>query len=423
MSAITLPQNRLLLPNGYKTILPWSPEAFGVEIAAMGAAAPASQIFTKDLFYAYPFRVSVPSVLVGMGAMCGAAIGSSIDLGVYDYTLQTKLYSTGLTPMAVVNQYSLHPTNGAAIGNRNTVSECASYTNTADATSYATGNWTPRAGETYFAYVLSSYATTPVVPTLSGNNLTWTNIGTVTGVAAATAIRITAFVAQGAAPALGATTADFGADTQTGCIISVQGVENSAGSVWSTLGTDANGGIEAVGSVITRPFATVATVNTVLLQKTPPHTDGFMLGYFGSNVALTAMTGAYTMDTGYATPTVKGSWAVPPSLSTTSRSVFPNAVGMTVVAGSSMGVGVEVRTRADVVLQPGLYYAAGVGGNSATTFFATALANADLLGALGVINTTNPGAAGSALPAAYTHTPAITAAHLFGFGPVLYPLE
>jgi hypothetical protein len=92
-------------------------------------------------------------------------------------------------------------------------------------TSVATSSWTPTAGRLYIVYV-GSYDTTssPVVPTLAGNGITWTQAVTDSQVdSPSNGLRQTAFwgIAP-ASPTTGATTASFSAGQANGAAISVE---------------------------------------------------------------------------------------------------------------------------------------------------------------------------------------------------------
>ena len=131
--------------------------------------------------------------------------------------------------------------------------------NNADQNSYTTASITPPANQLILAWIENSDATGTGVDTvsLSGNGLTWVNIGTVVrGIR-----RLTLFRAMGASPTAGAVTISAGADTN-GCawsIVAFDGVETSG-----TNGSDAvvqaltnNGGAATSGSVTLAAFASV----------------------------------------------------------------------------------------------------------------------------------------------------------------------
>jgi hypothetical protein len=85
-------------------------------------------------------------------------------------------------------------------------------------TTFNTPSYTPTTGALVLAFVTSAKATTPDIPTFSGNGLTWVQIETETlDVIATPTKRITAFRAMGTA-STGAATATF-ANAQDGCQI------------------------------------------------------------------------------------------------------------------------------------------------------------------------------------------------------------
>src|SRR3989304_3062556 len=105
--------------------------------------------------------------------------------------------------------------------------------NNADQNSYANSSWTPPTSELILVFV-SSRATsgTTNVPTISGNNLTWTQIATVNFAGAHT---MTLFGANASGSSVGATTIDFGGQTQLGC----------KASFFHATGVDLSGGVTA----------------------------------------------------------------------------------------------------------------------------------------------------------------------------------
>lgn len=111
----------------------------------------------------------------------------------------------------------------------------ASASSSTDATSYATGSHTPTASRVLIAVVQNDKATTPDIPTVSGNGLTWAilNDGTNDATfvkASGTQFRLSMFGAlTGGSPSAGAVTADFAGVTQVGCIISVFEIEVEGG--------------------------------------------------------------------------------------------------------------------------------------------------------------------------------------------------
>jgi hypothetical protein len=86
---------------------------------------------------------------------------------------------------------------------------------TANQTSYSSASWTPP-NELIIAIVHSGKIPAGVQPTGSGNGITWTAINTI----ATGNHRLTLFGANGSGATAGATTFDFGAETQAECAVS-----------------------------------------------------------------------------------------------------------------------------------------------------------------------------------------------------------
>jgi len=88
-----------------------------------------------------------------------------------------------------------------------------------NAASYANSSWTPPTTGIICAFVKNSIATAGNKPTISGNNLTWVEIGThVIDTGNADRITLLAAFAAGATP--GATTIGFAGETQLDCRVS-----------------------------------------------------------------------------------------------------------------------------------------------------------------------------------------------------------
>ena len=91
------------------------------------------------------------------------------------------------------------------------------FTDSADASSYVTGSWTPASNKAHLIAVMSRASGTPDVPTLSGNGLTFTQLDTF--LSTGSVWRLTLFKAHGiASPTTGAITITFAA-TQTGAML------------------------------------------------------------------------------------------------------------------------------------------------------------------------------------------------------------
>lgn len=92
-----------------------------------------------------------------------------------------------------------------------------------NATSYETGSITPTANRLILAAVGHSRAGSGAneVPTLTGNGLTWVEVGTVQSADASAGRRVTVFRAMGASPSAGVVTIDFAGATQGRCAWSI----------------------------------------------------------------------------------------------------------------------------------------------------------------------------------------------------------
>lgn len=130
------------------------------------------------------------------------------------------------------------------------------------ATSYtsASGVWTPTTTNLYVAFIGNGKATTPDTPTVTGNSLTWTNVGTI--LSGDSTRRLTAFVAEGTGGTSGNTTADFAGATQTSCrsgFYEVSGVDVStvltSPGAGKTICQAASGADAGVGSTATVTLA------------------------------------------------------------------------------------------------------------------------------------------------------------------------
>jgi len=123
----------------------------------------------------------------------------------------------------------------------------------ADATSYATASWTPPTSGLILAFVHGARAgtATPDTPTMSGNGVTWTQIGTTLSINGG--VRgLSLFAANASGSSTGATTIDFGANTQLGCIVSflhADGVDLASGVAAAIVQNVSNSGTATSGSV------------------------------------------------------------------------------------------------------------------------------------------------------------------------------
>ena len=123
---------------------------------------------------------------------------------------------------------------------------------TVDGTSYVTASITPTTNRLVLAAVYSQITTgAPVIPTLTGNGLTWVQVDT--DIDGANERRVTVFRALGASPTAGAVTISFGAETQLGCLWSI-----SEYSGIDTSGTNGSGAL--VQSTTGKQTATTLTL-------------------------------------------------------------------------------------------------------------------------------------------------------------------
>ena len=157
---------------------------------------------------------------------------------------------------------------------------------TTDANSYANSSWTPPTAGLIIVFVTSKLNAGPEAPTISGNDLTWTQIATVRD--PTDDFRITLFGANASGSAAGVTTVDFGGVTQGGCNASfflATGVDLSVSVAAAFVqaptsngtGTSASVTLAAAGSADNRPIAgTVVEVNAALAERANwTEADGF----------------------------------------------------------------------------------------------------------------------------------------------------
>jgi len=119
-----------------------------------------------------------------------------------------------------------------------------------DVTSYSNASWTPPTDGLIIAFVLSARSGGPDTPTMSGNSLTWVQIGTTLAIGSGRGLSLFAANASGATT--GATTVSFGANTQLGCIVSffqATGVDLSGGVAAAFVQSPSNSGTATSGSV------------------------------------------------------------------------------------------------------------------------------------------------------------------------------
>lgn len=120
-----------------------------------------------------------------------------------------------------------------------------------NATSYASASWAPPASGLILLFVQSRRAAAVDTPTVSGNSLTWTQIGTtITSATGLSGSGFSLFAANASGSTTGATTIDFGANTQLHC----------SASFFHADGVDLTGGVAAAFvQVVTNNVASVTT--------------------------------------------------------------------------------------------------------------------------------------------------------------------
>lgn len=141
--------------------------------------------------------------------------------------------------------------------------------NSANQTSYANSSWTPPVSGLIILFVLATRATGPDTPTVSGNSLTWTQIGTTLDCGAG-GTGLSLFGANASGSAAGVTTIDFGANTQASC----------NASFFHATGVDLTGGVAA--AFVQRPTGTAVsgTTGTVNLAAAASADNRPIVGFF-----------------------------------------------------------------------------------------------------------------------------------------------
>ncbi len=122
-----------------------------------------------------------------------------------------------------------------------------------DLASYANTSWTPPTSGLIIAFVVGRRVGGLDTPTMSGNGLTWTQIGVTLNCANGNT-GLSLFGANASGSSVGATTIDFGGNTQTHCSV----------SFFHATGVDLSGGV--VAAFVQQPTATgTGTTGTVPL--------------------------------------------------------------------------------------------------------------------------------------------------------------
>ena len=196
-------------------------------------------------------------------------------------------------------------------------------------TTYTTASITPLANRLILAWVVNTKATTPDLPTLTGNDLTWVQVATTTfNVIAVPTSRVTLFRAMGSSPTAGAVSIDFAGVTQTSCAWSITTFNNV-----DTSGTNGSGAIaqSATNNVDTD---TSLTVTLAAFERASNATAGG----FGTSLAANITVGS-----GYAA-LGNGQTTLPPSeIGTEWRNDNDTSVDASFGVGNAGGIAVELR--------------------------------------------------------------------------------
>jgi hypothetical protein len=196
-----------------------------------------------------------------------------------------------------------------------------------NATSGATGSWTPTADTWATCCVQNELSGTPTTPTVTGNSVTWTQASTYLDDSSGTQSRITIFVAKmGATPSAGAVTADFSAVEQAGINIIVDeftGVDVSgtslAAMVQAVTGTVNGSGttetitLAALGSAGNASFGVFHHQSAEATAEGSGYTrlgDGSHAGPSSALFTEYKAAGSTTVDDSWATSIGKGGTAI-----------------------------------------------------------------------------------------------------------------
>lgn len=148
-----------------------------------------------------------------------------------------------------------------------------------DATSYANTSWTPPASGLIIVFVIAKRTAALDTPTISGNGLTWVQIGSTLN-CGGNNHGLSLFAANASGSSTGATTIDFGANTQLHC----------SASFFHADGVDLSGGVAA--AFVQNPTATgTGTTATVTLAAAGNSNNRPIAGFFhAQNEAKTPRT-------------------------------------------------------------------------------------------------------------------------------------
>lgn len=179
-----------------------------------------------------------------------------------------------------------------AATNRSNCNDTSALSTYATTTSYTPGN-----NSLMIATVVNSKASTPETPTVTGNGLTWVQIGSsiAFSTTASPTKRITVFRAMGTGGTNGTVSAAFGGVNQTGCDIIVD--------EWTGAATDGTNGSGAIVTSTTNSpdtAGTAASVTNSALSDSRNASVGCMGN--GDNTAITS-SDTLIQQVSYATPT------------------------------------------------------------------------------------------------------------------------
>jgi hypothetical protein len=204
---------------------------------------------------------------------------------------------------------------------------------TTNASSYATGSYSITGNALVLAFVRNYKATLPDIPTMSGNSLTWVNIGTqLYGTTGTPLMRLTVFRALGAAPTTGATTMSYGGNTQDGTIYEIVEIPRA-----DTSGTNGSG---AIVQIVFN--AADSTANPNVTYAAPSSASNMLLFAYGDDVnandAVAPVDWTEEDELAIATPSAGGSL-----LYQQNATIANTSVTVTATARNWGGVVVEVK--------------------------------------------------------------------------------
>lgn len=281
-----------------------------------------------------------------------------------------------------------------------------------DAASYATASVSPPSNEMITALVHNRKASgTADLPSLSGNGLTWEEVGTV--LFHSNGARLTLFRAMGASPSAGAVTIDFSGNTQTRCdwiVESHAGVETSgahgaAAVVQSATNTVSAGTTLAVtlasfGSASNATYGGVAINDNIAISEGSGFTETSDDGSAGPAARLQAQWRAdndTSVDWSWATNANGGAIAIEIKAAGGGIAGAHIASAASPNAGSVSGVGIGgAHVASGAALHPGAAGAVGAQAVGGAHVAAGASVNPGAAGAAGTFTETfHPAGAGS----------------------------